>query len=496
MVPKYEVVAPEPASLVESLRSIGYTLPTAIADILDNSISAGARVVKTTFHWAGANSFIQIIDDGCGMTEQELRQAMRPGSFNPLQARKPSDLGRFGLGLKTASFSQCRTLSVVSKTEAGGVASRTWDLNLLKDSPEWRLLVGHAPVAEAAANELSAMDSGTAVVWSNPDRVVGVEKAGSAVAHARFNTAIDQVREHLSLTFHRFIEDRDLKIFINGQTVKPWNPFMRDQRVSSHSTPEEFIEYGKSGMTFQGFILPHKDLLNDEEFKAHGGSRGWAANQGFYVYRNRRLLVAGDWLRLGRPAAWTKEEQFRLARIRLDILNDADEEWHLDVKKSTARPPALVRERLTDLAGAVRTKARSVFAHRGRAGGPRVAPPDEIERPWISTVRGNRRVYLINRDHPLVKAGIAAYPVNSGHLMSLLRLLEETVPVQQIWLDAAEQDKDHASPYFGLELSVIKGDMRKTMEFLTRGGLNNATALARLRTIEPFDRYPELINDL
>lgn len=493
---KYEVVAPEPASLVESLRSIGYTLPTALADILDNSISAGARVIKITFHWGGTNSYIQITDDGCGMTEDDLRQAMRPGSLNPLRHRGPNDLGRFGLGLKTASFSQCRTLSVVSKTKLNRLVSRTWDLSVLENSPEWRLLIGHVPVAEGAAHDLSAMESGTAVVWSNLDRIVGAATAGSAAAHSRFNTAIDQVREHLSVTFHRFIEDRDLEIFINGQAVKPWNPFMRDQRVTSYATPEEFIEYEKSGMTFQGFILPHKDVLNDEEFRAHGGTRGWTAHQGFYVYRNRRLLVAGDWLRLGRPSPWTKEEQFRLARIRLDILNDADEDWHLDVKKSMAHPPALVRERLTDLAEAVRAKARSVFAHRGRAGGPRISPAGEIERPWISTIRDNRRVYSINRDHPLVKAATAAYLVNSGHLMSLLRLLEETVPVQQIWLDTAEQTKDHAGAYFGLELSIIKADMRRTLEFLTRSGLDRATALARLRRIEPFDRYPELINDL
>lgn len=492
----YEIVAPEPAALVESLRSVGYTLPSAIADIVDNSIAAGARCIKINFHWSGLRSHVEITDDGSGMTEDGLRQAMRAGSYNPLHDRHPKDLGRFGLGLKTASFSQCRNLCVVTKVRGGSLCARTWDLDALSNCTEWRLLLGCSTAANEANKTVNTAKCGTAVVWSKLDRIVGSEQVGSAVAQSRFNDGIDQVREHLSLTFHRFLEDGSVKIYINDNAVKPWNPFMRETRVQSLATPEEFIEFGKSGMRFQGFVLPHKDQLSQEEFKANGGLRGWTAQQGFYVYRNKRLLVYGDWLRLGRPSPWTREEQFRLARIRLDISNDADEEWHLDVKKSTARPPALVRDRLTDLAEAVRAKARSVFAHRGKYGGPRPPNTTTTERPWLSVVRENRRVYAINREHPAIKAVISACSDKSPHLISLLRLLEETVPVEQIWLDTAEQSKDHAAPYAGLDFAVIKSDMRRVLEFLTRTGINHETAIARLRTIEPFDHYSSLINEL
>lgn len=492
---KYDIVAPAPSALIESLRSIGYNLPAAIADILDNSIAARANNVYITFHWAGPDSHVLILDDGNGMSEEQLRNAMRPGSSNPLDERNPLDLGRFGLGLKTASFSQCRNLCVASKPARGTLNTRTWSLDALAKCSEWRLLVDPPDTASAAITKLDAMPKGTAVVWSALDRLIGDEQAGDAVAHTRFNDAIDHVREHLALTFHRFIEDHSIRIYLNGEPVLPWNPFMRDGRVPSSPTPEEFIPFGKSGVTFQGFVLPHKDALTDEEYRKNGGPRGWTAQQGFYVYRNKRLLVYGDWLRLGRPSAWTREEHYRLARIRLDILNDADAEWHLDVKKSTARPPALIRDRLTDLAENVRVKARSVFAHRGKHG-RRTAAIAPTERPWLSIIREGRRVYSINRNHPVVQAVIRAFPDNASELTALLRVLEETVPVEQIWLDTAEQSSDHAAPYDGVEFSIIKADMRRVVEFLVKAGINHKTAIERLRSIEPFDRYPGLINEL
>jgi hypothetical protein len=493
---EYEIVAPEPASLIESLRAVGYTLPTAIADIVDNSITAKARNVFIQFHWAGADSSISILDDGHGMSETELRSAMRPGSRSPIEKRSPNDLGRFGLGLKTASFSQCRELCLISKPAKGQICARTWDLNYVTqlNQKEWRLLIRPSAAAARISDQLSKMPKGTAVVWSNLDRISGGESSSDAVAHSRFNDSIDQVKEHLALTFHRFLEGRKFKIHLNGNPILPWNPFMEDDPRTS-VTPEEHIPFGDSRVTFRGFVLPHKDALTEEEFRQKGGPRGWTAQQGFYVYRNKRLLVYGDWLRLGRPSIWTREDHYRLARIRLDLLNDADIEWQLDVKKSTARPPALIRDRLTDLAETVRAKARSVFAHRGKYG-RRAATPNATERPWLSSIRENRRVYTINRSHPAIQRVLHLFGEKSSEIDALLRLLEETVPVEQIWLDTAEQSRDHAPPYDGIDFAVIKADMRRVVEFSVSAGINRATAIERLRSVEPFDRYQKLINEL
>jgi hypothetical protein len=493
MSDKYELATPKPAALIESLRAIGYNLPTAIADIIDNSISADAKSVEVTFHWDGANSWVRILDDGRGMTKDELFEAMRPGSQNPLQKRSARDLGRFGLGLKTASFSQARRVTVASRRHGQAVSSREWDLDYVEKVNEWRLLIQPTAASTLWHDPLQSRLSGTAVLWTKLDRLTLGEQVVDAAAHSRFNDAIDHVRSYLALIFHRFLEDRNLKISINTIPVEPWNPFF-ENHPATYRTPVESIPFGNSTLEFRGYILPHKDKLTDQEFNLLGGLNGWNAHQGFYIYRNRRLLVFGDWLRLGAPTLWTRDEQYKLARIRLDISNDADSDWQLDVNKSRARPPALIRERLTDLAAKIRLQARSVFAHRGQYG-PRAPAPQELERPWQSSLRNGKRVYVINRQHPMIQT-ILSTSNNKSEIDALLRLLEETVPVEQIWLDTAEQSNDRSIPYDGIDLALLRKDLRTVFDALKNSGVDDANARQRLRSIEPFNRYQELIKEL
>ncbi len=491
---EFDIVSPDPSALVESLRSVGYSLPTAIADIVDNSIAAGAQHVDIACHWAGSNSYVAVVDDGCGMTDAALREAMKPGSRSPLEERDPTDLGRFGLGLKTASFSQCRNLCVASKRQGGTLCVRTWDLDVLAVANEWRLLREPPVSARPVVERLARLSRGTAVVWTKLDRVTGGEEVSDATAHARFNDAVDHIRHHLALVYHRFLEEGDFVLTINNNAVEPWNPFMAHSE-GVHSTEKESIPFKGGVVTFKGYVLPHKDMLSPEEYAYYAGPKGWNGQQGFYVYRNKRLLVYGSWLQLGRPAPWTREEHYRLARIRLDIGNNADEDWHLDVKKSVARPPKLLRGRLTDLGERVRATARRIFAHRGKFG-KRLPTSTEAARPWVSRLRNNRRVYAIDREHPGVQAALCPQSDQTTSVESLLRLLEETVPVEQIWLDAAENPTDTAAPYAGLDPTVLRADMLRVYTFLTGSGINARTAKERLRTMEPFDRYPGIIDEL
>lgn len=483
---------PPGASLLQSLRSVGYSLPTAIADIVDNSIAAHAKTVRLEFEWDGDRSSIAILDDGDGMAEAELREAMRPASRNPLEERHASDLGRFGLGLKTASFSQCRELCVISKKKGCARAVRTWDLDYVAEKNEWRLLKALTPSAEKYTVLLDGMKSGTVVVWGKLDRVVpGGTGPNDAVGQTRFNAQVEEIDQHLGLTFHRFVENRQLRLTVNGSPVEAWNPFAGNE-LQVIPTPVESIDYLGSEVLFQGFILPHKDKLPVEQFERIGGPKGWNSQQGFYVYRNARLLLCGDWLGLGSPARWTLREEFRLARISVEIGNATDADWHLDVKKSTARPPALIRARLTDLAQHVRERARSVFVHRGRYG-KRAVSKEDIVRPWQVVSNGTKSRYVINRSHPIVAAAISAAS-DSADLDRLFRLLEHTIPVQQIWLDAAEETT--AAPYDDIPIDVIRSDLRSTCEQLERGGLSRFQAVATLKNIEPFMDHPTLIKEL
>ena len=127
---------PKASAMMEALRGLGYSTATALADIVDNSISAGASEVRLHFDWDGYDSRISILDNGRGMSDSELEAAMTLGTINPLDKRAHTDLGRFGLGLKTASFSQCRSLTVASKREGGPLVCLRWDLDAIASDPE------------------------------------------------------------------------------------------------------------------------------------------------------------------------------------------------------------------------------------------------------------------------------------------------------------------------------------------------------------------------
>ena len=136
---KYEECAPKPEAMINSLRAFGYDLSMAIADLVDNSIFAKAKNIAIDYDWNDGVPWIRISDDGLGMTEARLKEAMRLGSQSPLEERAKGDLGRFGLGLKTASFSQCKMLTVCTRTAKSGSAIRCWDLDHVRVSRKWEL---------------------------------------------------------------------------------------------------------------------------------------------------------------------------------------------------------------------------------------------------------------------------------------------------------------------------------------------------------------------
>lgn len=500
-MPDYEIAYPGAEALIESLRAVGYSLPTAIADIIDNSISAGAQNVWLDLHWAGPKSRISIIDDGNGMSDEVLFNAMRPGSKSPMAHRSASDLGRFGLGLKTASFSQCRLLSVISKTLGEKNACRCWDLDFVAKHDEWRLLLKATSEATKASKSLASLESGTVVVLENLDRVVAGGSANNERAHEHFLGKINDLREHLAMTFHRFIATSKprLNIWINGtekqHLVEAWDPFMEDHKCTTR-TPIDPVQFGSEIVNIRGFVLPHKDKLTEAEFENGSGPRGWNSQQGFYIYRNDRMLVSGSWLNLGPIRAWPKEEHYKLARLSIDIPNSMDSEWSLDVKKSVAMPPQNIRHRLTKLAEDVRGRARRVFVHRGEYGPRGSGSNQELERPWTSTARHGHTVYKISRRHPMITGVLNQLGSLKPEVDAMLRFLEETVPVQKIWLDAAEQSQDNAAPYEGIPEEVLLADLRRVWDMLLDSGIAEDEARMRILSMEPFNRYPDEIANL
>jgi hypothetical protein len=475
--------------MLESLRGLGYSAATALADIIDNSISAGATRVDIIFAWRGPATTVSVLDDGRGMEDPDLERAMRLGHTSPLDHRAPQDLGRFGLGLKTASFSQCRRLTVASK-KTGQVSCLRWDLDLLASRPDggWYLLEGPADGSEDLLAPLNSVTHGTLVLWESLDRVVT-----PGFDDRNFLDLVDRVEQHLATVFHRILTDRTrpFRITINARQISARDPFLTDH-PATWSSPIERIAATGAQVEVQCHVLPHSDRLATADRRNAGGEEGWTAHQGFYVYRNRRLLVEGSWLGLGRGRPWTKEEALRLARIRIDIPNSADAEWKIDIRKSTARPPVWIRERLTRLAEDTRLRARRIFAHRGTATKQSTGSP--VQPAWIADHSRGRICYRINAEHPAVIDLLAQAGAFDGDLRAVFQLIESTIPVQRIWLDASEAQEsssDGKSDDRSEGIAAILSVMYRSM--ILRKGLSSAAARERLLHAEPFSEHPELV---
>lgn len=483
--------------MVESMRAFGYTPETAIADLIDNSVAAGAQNVWIKFWWAGGDSYISIRDDGRGMTEPVLFEAMRLGTIGPLEARSAVDLGRFGLGLKTASFSQCRRLTVATRSEDAQPAVRRWDLDYVQQTNEWRLLKTPAAGSDGRLWERGDDAVGTTVLWEQMDRLVDAAcPTADARAHDHFLRTIADVTDHLGMVFHRMLQGPrpSLRIWIDGGGmggpvgVKPWDPFL-EAHPATTCVGEERIPFAGGHVLLKGFVLPHKSHFGPGEHERAGGPGGWNARQGFYVYRNERLVVPGSWLGIGSDRPWTREEHYKLARIRIDFPNSMDLEWQLDVKKSDARPPAELRDRLKVLALQVRSKAKEVYAFRGGIGG-RKRPAGEPESPWKATSIEGHPIYRVRRDYPLVRQ-LKALTRTEDHalLESLLRVVEETVPIHRVWIDMAEHPDMHAEPF-----EFEKPDDLRTLAGIYFRALTDTLGLApfealdRISRMDPFAR--------
>lgn len=478
---------------MEALRGLGYSTAAALADVVDNSISAGASEVRIDFAWEGQASRILVLDDGRGMGDTELESAMRLGDKSPLDERDPGDLGRFGMGLKTASFSQCRRLTVASVKD-GAKACLRWDLDALAAKPDkgWLLFEGASPGSEVFLNPLEDRKSGTLVLWETLDRIVT-----KGYVADDFVDLIDRVEAHLAMVFHRYIQGPKARLclLLNGKPVGPWDPFMTGHVAKPWDSPVARTMTDVGPVEVECHVLPHRDRLTPAEFEIGGGPEGWTAQQGFYVYRNERLLVAGGWLGLGQGRAWNREEAHRLARIRLDIPNTADAEWKIDIRKSTARPPISLRPWLTRLAEDTRERARRVFAYRGSPipgpGGATVDPAWRVEH-----AKSGAR-YKIDEKHPAVFAVLDGAGPLLPLVKAMLRVVEETVPVQRIWLDTAENKETPRTGFSGEPpenvLAVLKtlfGDM------VGRRGISPTLAKKTLSVTEPFQNYPGLVATL
>lgn len=418
---------PSAASLIASLRDLGYSLETAIADLIDNSISVDATEVQIFCDLSRSSPVLVVGDNGWGMTEAEVIAAMRHGAIDPRKERGPKDLGRFGLGLKTASFSQCRLLTVVS-AKNGERAAAEWDLSQVQDEDDWFISILDREEIDQLPFVETLGDAGSLVIWRDLDRLFEAE-----VGQKRdeiVNEKLAAVERHLSLVFHRFLGGevkgrKKLIIRINGHSVAAFDPFCR-KNEATQVLPEETVWVDDVAVSMQPYILPHHSRLSASEYDYYQDRSDFISNQGAYVYRNGRLMAWGDWFRLV-----PKGEATKLARVQVDFPNSLDEAWTIDIKKSRARPPHEVRERLRQIISKITT--RSVVVHRGR--GQKLF--EESDAPLWERYADHAGIrFAINMQHPLITsltAKLSPEDLSSFHM--LLDAIAASLPIEMIYSD-------------------------------------------------------------
>jgi hypothetical protein len=463
---------------MESMRAVGYTLETAVADIIDNSITAGGDQVDVWFTTI-PEPRIAIVDNGSGMDQETLTQAMKLAGRPPSYARQPYDLGRFGLGLKTASLSQARSLTVATKHGQALWAVR-WDLDHLATTDRWSLQVLDDTEVRLLPwiESLDPYENGTLVLWEKLDQL----HAAPELVESQLDLLMKRVRDHLGLVFHRFTSStmppltKPLTLRINGAGIPRVDPFLTHHRGTQWGQQER-VKVGDSWITVQPYTLPYISKLRATDRETAGIVGPLRDSQGFYIYRAGRLLLWGTWFRI-----IPRDELGKLARVQVDMPNTLDSLWALDIKKSSASPPLEVRRRLAQIAGQIIRPSRRVHQYRGRT-----LATDKVERLWNLIEDRDTFRYEINREHPLVVALSESLDgPGQAALTHLLRAVEATFPVEDAYNRLGSDNRHTPSIVESAELvelaKTLYESSGKSVEVLTQ----------RLALIEPFSNVKDL----
>lgn len=422
----YDLVDPNISNFINSIRDVGYNFNIAVSDLIDNCLDASARNIEI-LGLDKPELLLEILDDGYGMEEKELKEAMRLATKDSKTKREQNELGKFGLGLKTASFSQCKKLTVVSKKN-GKMSARTWDLDFVTESNEWRLIntdineVSLSPLIE----KLKSQEHGTLVILNKIDRYTPEE----------FNENLLSLRKHISLVFHRLLEEKKigmkkLSIKINDNILKPFNPFNEENGATQEFIPEE-IYYKEEVIKIKPYILPHHSKMTQSEYEKYATDEGYLNSQGFYLYRANRLLIYGTWWGIKRNS-----NAHQLVRIAIDIPNTQDDEWGIDIKKSTAKPAQELKNKLKQIVENIAVKGSRPYTGRGKA-----INNSRIIKFWELIPENGTFRFGINKSNPIINNFISGLENNQKEEFSnIIDMLEGYLPLESIQANLMENPK-------------------------------------------------------
>lgn len=429
---------PKASTLMGSLRSMGYSFESAVADVVDNSISAHAQNIRILFPSNPMDELaLGILDDGDGMTNDVLFEAMRYGCLSAEEERSEEDLGRFGMGMKSASLSQCRRLTVISY-EGKKLNGYTWDYNHIVETQDWMIQELESKEIDRLPyiSRLKNQGVGTLVIWQDFD--VLSNSSGGQV----YSSLVDlrsSLEKSLALIYHRYLSgvaSSRLHIFINELDIKPLDPFLEQHPKTTSKKEIELDVKDSSGIEriikIRPFILPFATELKEKDKQLIGGVENLRAKQGFYIYRNKRLIIWGTWFGLKQRAELTKN-----ARIRVDIPNSLDDIWSIDIKKQQASIPKQILHRLKKAVEDALDFSVRQQSYRGRTR----KVNENIDYIWDRKEgRNNTYFYQINRESKLFQ--FVRDKMNDedyGYLEMLLTEIENNLPIQQLYIDKSNE---------------------------------------------------------
>ena len=362
-------LVPSAKRLISSMRDLGYEFSDAVAEIVDNSIQAGANVIQVNLQFDGYESYLTVLDNGVGMTPAEIREAMRFGSIRDYEQ---DDLGKFGLGLKTSSLSQCDSLTVSSRNSQKKVQihSYSWDIDHINRVDQWEILAIEIDELLNPVVEHLYSTTGTAVTWERLNRLLNFQDPTGGRAENDIKKLAQDLRVSLGATFHRYLtgEQRSKKvmIFVNGGLVESWDPFCRSEKntleLESFSIPISM--HGKKGIIkFRPFVLPTQSQFSSPSVHLRaGGLEKWNKQQGFYIYRAGRLLQSGGWCGLR-----TSDEHSKLARVLVEIPPGFDDLFKVNISKMKINFPREIREEAIHMLAPTLKRANDSYRTQGEA---------------------------------------------------------------------------------------------------------------------------------
>ena len=476
-------------SIINSLRSIGYSLDVSIADIVDNSLAARANRVDIFFDIFIDHQDVKlaILDNGYGMSFDELKQAMTLGSKDPNEKRSDHDLGRFGLGLKTATFSQCKKLILISKQE-DEVYGLSMDLDDNLKFQDWGVSrLNCEEICQLYQIELlMQLHSGTLVIWEKCDRLIEGQK--DRIDEDEFAEQIYQkfagLEQHLGLVFHRWIKPgagaKKIEVFINYRKVEAIDPFASHHPATSEGE-EEVIWFAKNKIVLQAYTLPHHSKCTKNEYEKN--SLGdYMDSQGFYIYRNRRLLIGGDWFKLH-----SKRELSQLSRVLIDLPNNLDQQWKIDIKKSTVELPLEIKQQLKAFIQRLVGGSKRIYTSRG------YRTKKEHIALWNRLYNKNQFSYELNIKHPLIEQ--FSEGLNSQQRREFDRLLiwiADYLPKDQIFADLGSNPHEHKMQHSSDDLAIQLANWHDRL----KDTLSRDDFLIMVKGMEPFHGLDIDLNEL